>query len=431
MTHLQAGRTRMRNSPGMTESIVEIPRTEFQRGWPILLVSFLGVAVGLTGLPFYSYGLFASELEAEFGWTRSQTQLPMLFQTGGLLVMLPVVGWACDRYGARPVALFSMIGFAIAFGALALLGPNVEQFFLTVFLVGLLGAGTTPVTWTRAINAAFNKNRGVALGITLTGTGVTAFVVPILATQIIELHGWRVGFMVLAALPALLGIPMVALMFRENHSDTRVAAALATGLTLREGLRSYRFALIAIAFLVISFGIGGAIPNLFPLYREAGFGPEATAGILSLIGLSVIAGRLVTGMLLDRLWAPGVAAFLMCLPALSCYLLTTGMISNTDAVVATILLGLAAGAEFDIIAYLASRYFGMRSYSKLYSYLYIAFAVGAAIAPGLFGYVYDSQGSYNIILLTSAALFLIGGLSLLGLGSYPDFSEAHATGDKQ
>lgn len=407
----------------------EVHQHEFRRGWMILVASFLGVAVGLTGLPFYSYGLFAGELEAEFGWSRSQTQLPMLFQTCGLLVMLPVVGWACDKYGARPVALLSMVGFAIAFGALTLLGPNVEQFFLTVFFVGLLGAGTTPVTWTRAINAAFNRNRGLALGITLTGTGVTAFVVPILATQVIDNHGWRTGFLALAALPALLGIPIVAMMFRENDSDASTAKVLATGLSLREGLRNYRFALIAAAFLVISFGIGGAIPNLFPLYREAGFSSDAAAGILSLIGLSVIAGRLVTGMLLDRLWAPGVATFLMCLPAMSCYLLTTGSISGTDAVVSTVLLGLAAGAEFDIIAYLASRYFGMRSYSKLYSYLYIAFAVGAAVAPGLFGQVYDSQGSYDMILRISAALFLLGGLSLLGLGSYPDFTQMQTSSE--
>lgn len=414
----------------MIDAKDEIQPGEFRRGWMILTASFLGVAVGLTGLPFYSYGLFAGALETEFGWTRSQTQLPMLFQTLGLLLTLPFVGWACDKFGARPVALYSMIAYTVAFSALALLGPSVEQFFFTVFIIGLVGAGTTPVTWTRAINAAFKANRGAALGITLTGTGVTAFVVPILATHVIDTYGWRTGFMVLATLPGLLGVPIVALLFRERSTDTVVARELAAGLTLSQGLRSYRFALIAGAFLVISFGIGGSIPNLFPLFREAGFSSESAAGILSLIGLSVIAGRLVTGLLLDRLWAPGVATFLMCLPAVSCYLLITDGVSHSDAVLATVLLGLAAGAEFDIIAYLASRYFGMRSYSKLYSYLYIAFAVGAAVAPGLFGYVHDSQGSYDFILVLSACLFLAGGLSLLGLGTYPQF-QSDDPADKQ
>jgi len=148
---------------------------EFQRGWAILFASFIGIMVGLTGLPFYSYGVFAGTLEAEFDWTRSQTQLPMLFQTIGALAVLPFIGWACDRFGARPIALGSMILYGFAFACLALLGPNVWQYFITVLIIGLVGAGTTPITWTRAINGAFKRNRGIALGAALMGTRFQLF----------------------------------------------------------------------------------------------------------------------------------------------------------------------------------------------------------------------------------------------------------------
>lgn len=395
---------------------------EFRQGWALLLASFIGIMVGLTGLPFYSYGVFAGTLEAEFGWSRSQTQLPMLFQTIGSLAVLPFVGWACDRFGARPIALVSMILYGFAFASLALLGPNVYQYFATVLVVGLVGAGTSPITWTRAINGAFRKNRGIALGCALMGTGFIGFIAPQLATYMIENHGWRMAFLALSGFPILIGIPVVALLFRERTDNAAVAQELLIGKTMLEALKDYRFAVIAAAFMVISFGIGGSIPNLFPLYTESGFSPAEAASIMSVVGLSVIFGRVATGFMLDRVWAPGVAAFLMCLPAISCYLLISDNITHTEALIATILLGLAAGAEFDIIAYLASRYFGMKSYSKIYSWLFMAFAVGAAVAPALFGYAYDKYGSYDYILVVSAGLFILGGLTLLSLGRYPNFT---------
>lgn len=395
--------------------------SEFRRGWAVLVASFIGIMVGLTGLPFYSYGVFAGTLEAEFEWSRSQTQLPMLFQTIGALAVLPFIGWACDRFGARPIALFSMILYGFAFASLALLGPNVWQYFITVLIIGLVGAGTTPITWTRAINGAFKRNRGIALGAALMGTGFIGFIAPRLATYVIEAYGWREAFLALAAFPILIGIPAVFFLFKERTDDAAVAQELLIGKTMIEALKDYRFAVIAAAFMVISFGIGGSIPNLFPLYVGSGFSPEAAAGILSLVGLSVIVGRVGTGLLLDRLWAPGVAAFLMCLPAISCYLLISDDITRTDAIIATVLLGLAAGAEFDIIAFLASKYFGMKSYSKIYSWLYIAFAIGAAVAPAIFGSTFDQSGSYSSILIVSAGLFLVGGLALLTLGRYPVF----------
>ena len=135
-------------------------------------------------------------------------------------------------------------------------------------------------------------------------------------------------------------------------------------------------------------------------------------------------GRVLTGFLLDRFWGPAVAALLMALPAISCLLLASGSPSVQSAYLATILIGFAAGAEFDIIAYLASRYFGLKHYSKIYSWLYAAFAIGAATAPALFGFGYDKLGNYNAVFSISAVLFMLGSVLLLFLGRYPVFVES-------
>lgn len=408
----------------MSELVIT-DRKEFSDGWKLLLACFIGMMAGLTALPFYTYGVFAVPLETEFGWSRAQTQTALLFQTIGVLGMLPVLGWACDKYGVRKITIASMALFSLVFASMSLNEGSLWQYYATVFLFGVVGVGTLPITWTRAINAAFEKNRGLALGLALMGTGFMGFIGPPIASFVIENYGWRQAYLALAAIPGLIGLPIVFMFFREkivSAADALKANAALTGASFESAMKDYRFWIIAIAFMVISFGIGGSIQNLFPYFLGAGYTPPQAAGFLGVIGLSVIVGRITTGFLLDRFWGPAVAAGLMALPAISCFLLSAGSPATVAAYFATILIGFAAGAEFDIIAYLASRYFGLKNYSKIYSLLYAAFALGAAVAPGIFGYAYDTFGNYEMVFLISGGLFLLGSVMLLGLGKYPVFA---------
>ena len=402
--------------------------SEFAEGWPLIFASFIGMMAGLTALPFYTYGVFALPLENAFGWNRAQTQSALMFQTIGVLGTLPFLGWACDKFGVRRIALVSMGLFAICFATMSQLKGALWQYYLTALVFGVVGAGTLPITWTRAINGAFDKNRGLALGAALMGTGMTGFIAPMAANWGIEAYGWRTAYIILAGLPAIIGFPIIYLFFKEKKDKkTQQAAQNLSGVSFGTALRDYRFWLIAIGFMIISFGIGGSIQNVFPYFMGEGYGPPQAAGFLSVIGISVIIGRISTGFFLDRFWGPAVAAILMALPAISCFLLSSGSPAIFIAYFATILIGFAAGAEFDIIAYLASRYFGLKHYSKIYSCLYAAFAIGAAVAPGLFGYAFDRFGNYHTVFLISAVLFLIGSVMLLFLGKYPVFSSERET----
>ena len=403
-------------------------KNEFSDGWKLILASFIGMMAGLTALPFYTYGIFTGPLEAEFGWTREQTQAGLFFQTIGVLAMLPILGWACDKFGARKIALWSMALFAITFAAMALNSGNIWQYYATVFAFGVMGVGTLPITWTRVINGAFSANRGLALGVALMGTGFMGMAAPIVGSWGIETHGWRATYLILAAFPAVIGLPIIFAFFKEKAtsvqtSESNIEPAHLTGVSFQAALRDYRFWLIAVGFLVISFGIGGSITNLFPLFIEAGYDRAQAGAFMGTIGISVIVGRISTGFFLDRFWGPAVAAILMSLPAISCFILSSGSPSVGIAYFVTILIGFAAGAEFDIIAYLASRYFGLKNYGKIYSLLYAAFALGAAVAPAIFGRAHDKFGNYDQIFFVSAILFLLGSVILLGLGKYPVFSE--------
>jgi MFS family permease len=397
---------------------------EFRTGWNIIVASFVGVAVGLVALPFYTYGILAPTLEQEFGWQRGISQMPLIFQTIGLLLMLPVVGWATDRFGARPVALSSMAAYAISWSLFALMDGSPLTYGAIAFLLGITGAGTLPITWTRAVNGSVEIKRGLALGMALMGSGLTAFAAPSYVSWLLSTWGWQEAYLGLALLPAGFGLPIVWLLFRTSRTTLQGNAEKPAGKTFAQAWRDYRFWLIAIAFLLVSFAIGGSIPNLFALFTGNGFPAEDASSILATIGVAVILGRIGTGYLLDRFWAPAVAAVLVGLPSIACLLLIGDEISLTEAYIATALIGLAAGAEFDVIAFLAVRYFGLAHYSKIYSFLYAMFAIGAATAPSVFGFVYDSSGSYVSIFSISTGLFLFGSILLLLLGRSPDAFKA-------
>ena len=126
----------------------------------------------------------------------------------------------------------------------------------------------------------------------------------------------------LALVPLLLAWPMLYFLFRplDAHSETekhepKTSAALESGLTLGEAVRGYRFWVLLSSILFAYQGFSGIGPNLLPSLTDDGFTREQAASVQSVFGLSIIIGRVVVGYLVDRLWAPGVAAFCLAIPA--------------------------------------------------------------------------------------------------------------------
>jgi MFS family permease len=398
---------------------------EFQRGWPVLAACLIGVGLGLSPLPFYTMGVFAPHLAQEFGWTTAQIMGGLSITTLAVVVSGPAAGIMAERYGTRQVALTSIILFGLAFMAMALVGNSIMQFYLLWGLISLVGAGTLPITFTRTVNRWFDKNRGIALGVAMTGTGIFGiFCKPYLA-WIIGDYGWRAGYVALGALPLAIALPVCLLLFRDppeaGEIGHRPAAAL-TGMSRGEALRSWRFWLIGFAMIIIPFCLAGPVPNLEGILRDRGFDSGTILSLTPLIGLSAIGGRLIGGLLLDRFWAPAVAFVMLGLPAIACLILAGGAYSPTLAALAICMIGFALGIEYDVVAYLTSRYFGMRAYAGLYAILYVCFAIGAGVAPMIFGWLRDAGGDYAQALTISAIALPLASALFLLLGRYPKFA---------
>lgn len=406
--------------------------SEFRRGFKPLAGAVIGAGCGLSSVSFYTHGAFVSAITSETPWSRGDVQFGVTIMILMAVFTAPAVGWLIDRFGPRQVALTSIPLYGLTLASLSLSTDDIWTYYLAWVSMSILAAGTLPVTWTRVVNAWFDDYRGIALGITLAGTGIAATFAPSYVLWLVSQLGWRAAYAVLALTVTAISLPGVYLLFRDRPAtpaggnkhvgNVSRRAPSASGASLTETFRNYRFWLMSVGLLFVAAGISGLITNLVPLLVDKGFSLAAAGRYAGLIGVSVITGRLLAGFLVDHLWAPLVAAVFLSAPCASALLLASDSTAALPIAAAAIIVGLAAGAELDLMAYLASRYFGLRHYGAVYGALYVSFSLGAGVAPFAFGRGFDVIGNYGPILTIVAVLSVVGGLLMLPLGRYPSFN---------
>ncbi len=376
--------------------------SEFRRGWPTVLAASSGVGLGIAGLLTYTAGIFAKDLESHIGLTRTGLGAAFFLSTVALAIALPLVGWMVDRFGPRWPAVGGAVALAAGFLALGTLVGSVTGYMIVMAAIGLLAASSAPVAYTRAVNAVFDRSRGLALGFTQLGIGVSAMVMPPLLARVVEANGWQDGYRVLAVV-ALAGIvPALCLPV----GGTARAAGPAADAPAMAGRGT--FALLLAAFGMMALAFAGLLPHFVPMLREAGMAPRTAGTVAGLIGASVIVSRVVVGWLADRIEPPRFAATCCAICAGGCLLLAwqgAGL-----AWVGAIALGTAMGAEADLVGYLTARYFGMARYGRLYAIQYASFMLMAGLSPLWVGALADRGGGYGVPLLVTVAGLAVAAL---------------------
>jgi MFS family permease len=401
--------------------------SEFRAGWKVVAAASLGVGIGVSGAPFYTIGVFLKPLVAEFGWSRAAVAAATLFLATGHSLTAPFVGRLADRIDVRKIALFSMAALILGYLGLTRVSHNVLSLYFWLGIMAIVGCGTTPLVWTHVVSTWFDRKRGLALGLTLAGSGIAALVAPRAVDKLIQYYGWQAGYIGLALFAAIVGFPVVFLFFRENKgvkvNDPGIVDAR-RGPAVSEAVRSVRFWQLAVGIFLVGGSVAAILIHLVPLMTDSGMSRDRATAVAGLLGFAVVFGRIGIGSLVDRFHAPYVAGIVLMAPVIG-YLLTAN--SHGDGwrlVVATLLFGLSAGAEVDLLAYLTGRFFGLRAFGSIYGLLLVPFGVAAGIGPILLGRVYDVTGSYGPGLYTGALTCGIGALLIASLGRYPEtFSE--------
>ncbi len=398
---------------------------EWRRGGHLVALTAIGITCAPTTLPVYSIGVFVAPFEQSFGWGRGAIQTAILFSTGLGVLCAPLAGWMVRRFGIRRTILPGLTGLAVALVLASAMTGALWQLYAVYALMSLLGAGAGAVGWTSLLAARFDKARGLALGLGLSGTGLCAMLMPQIALFGISIGGWRSAYLALCAFVLLVILPLCFLILPKQDNGLDVersegACIQKSGMDVKAVVKTRRFWLLGLATACIYLAIGGIIPNLVPALADRGLSGREAATILGAFGTAIIAGRIGIGALVDRFWAPAVAATILFPASLGCVIMAFDGANFLMCLLAAALLGAAAGMELDVLGFLAARYFGLKDFARIYGRAYIFVAAAAGIAPLMFGHLYDLWGSYALPLIMSAGFLACGALALLMLGRYPE-----------
>lgn len=394
--------------------------------WWIVFACALGMALSAPTFLIYSFGVFIIPLTEGLETGRAAISLALSIGILGNLIAGPLIGVLSDRYGARRMVLIGVVALALVLAGYSLV-QTVTHLYLASLLLVFLGAGTGPITYTRIVAFWFNRRRGLALGIALIGIGVGGALAPVVSQALISAYGWRSAYMYLGLIVFVVSFPPLFLLLRDRPPTTSTQTSTdpaavevpdtEEGVPVKEAFRKKEFWILAIGFLIVAMGNSGGLVHLAPLLTDAGLTPASAANYAGLMGIGVIFGRLLGGYLLDIFHAPYVAICFLVGPFIGYAYFQSG-IDPSFAFVPVLLFGIGMGAEFDVIPFLVTRYFGLKNFGLIYGINISTFSIGTGAGPTIMGIGFDKYGNYEISIMIAMGCLIVGSLLISQLGKY-------------
>ena len=389
--------------PAATPTATATADAEPRRGWVVVWACFAALAV-IFGVS-YSFAAFFESFAGEFQANRAQVSL--VFGFSGLLyfVLGAFAGMLADRFGPLRVTSAGMLCIA---GAL-LLGSAASSLAQVTLAWGIgLGVGVALV-YTPAIGCVqpwFTRRRGLAAGIASAGIGAGTLVVPLAAAHAIGLWQWRGAMVAMAVGVAVIGLAST-LQLRRAPAATRPAGGEVPGVPLWSALRSRRFFWLYLMCLLGAPAMFVPFAHLSASARDVGVGEAQAVGLVGLIGIGSLAGRLAIGAVADRIGRGPTLVVVMASLGASMGLWLIAHDYATFALFA-LWMGWSYGGSVSLMPALCMDFFGARAVSSIIGTLYTGAAVGNLVGPWATGRLFDATGSY-----AAAA----AGIGLLALAS--------------
>ena len=399
-------------------------------GWVIVFTAGIGLLLGYAPVFVYSFSVFIKSLAQDFHTSRTSISFAFTLANVMQSVGAPLIGRLVDRFGAHKVIVPSTVIFGLVIISFKYFSTSLWQLYAFFIVIGLIGTGTAPVPYGIVVSRWFDRRRGLALGLMMMGLSSGAILMPPIAQHLIILFGWRTSYAIVGFVVLAISVPVVGIFLKDSPEKMGLQPDgepdLNTGSIERKNeqgvnwsvaRREPTFWFLASAFFLLGASVHACVIHLVPMLTDRGISVERAAFASSLLGVALLIGRVFTGYFLDRFFGPYVAMLLFSGVAVGISLFLTGA-GGSLPLLAVFLVGLGMGAEADIIAYLTSRYFGLRSFGEIYGYLFATFTLAGALGPVLMGVGFDHLGSYRAPLLFFLAATLVATALLSRLGPY-------------
>ena len=390
-------------------------------GWVVVAVFFVS-GITLYGIHF-SFGIFFKSIEGEFNLTRAATSaiLSANLLLAGLYSFF--AGWALDRYGPKIVVLLMGVFTGLSLLSTSQTGSS-WQLFITYSLLLAMGTGALFVVPMSTVSRWFDKKRGLALGMASSGVGLGPLVIAPFATYLIANFSWRVAYIVIGLIAWLIVIPLSALLKGNPHeigalpdgvktlpkdAESKGGIIQPTGLSLLRAFRTRSLWLFMFIWVLYASNIFLVFTHLVPHATDIGYSAMEAAAVVSLIGGTAIAGRVVLGTVSDRMGRK--------VTSIICALLQAGamiwLLWANDLwmfYLFALVYGFAFGGMSPVMAALISDTFGLGRIGAILGMLEVGFGIGAAIGSAAGGFIFDVSNSYSLAFSLGATVMLVATL---------------------
>jgi MFS family permease len=378
-------------------------------GWVIVGAGIVVTCIGMGSM--LALSVFLQPMSVAMGWSRTGISTAALLNWFCMGVGSFMWGALSDRFGTRIVVLAGgvLLGLGLVTASQA---ATLGQFQILFGIVVGLAAGSFYAPMTATTTRWFTRNRSLAVALVSAGLGLGSTVVAPLARWMISSYDWRTAMLVLGDLAWLLIIP-AALLVRNPPAPVPGAPQATAGdaeggeLTAGQALRTPQFAAIAFTYLACCAAHSGPIFHMVTHAIDRGVSVMAAATVLSAAGLASLTGRIVCGLIADRVGAKRTLLVGLALQAVtvSFYIFAWDLASFY---MVALLFGFAYGGVMPLYAILVREYFGARIMGTVFGAVAAASTLGMSLGPWAGGWLYDALGGY---------VWLFVGSSAIGLGA--------------
>lgn len=381
----------------------------FFYGWVILAVGTWG-SVMMGPSQTFTFGLFIDSLVTELQLSRGTISLLYGLSTLAAAFLLPLVGRAIDRYGARQVMLLVTLGFGVACMAMAGV-QGLVTLLLALLVLRFLGFGAMHLTSTTLITQWFIRRRGFVMGLAGQSLALSLFIYPPLGEFLIAQFSWRGAWVAFGVLVWIIMLPLGWLFYRDKPElyglypdgdrPDRGAAQVAPAAiqdeihwTLAEARRTRAFWVFAAALATTSMITAGLVFHQTSLFVTRGLGREAAISIFQIVAFASIGGNLLMGRLLDRFSPRFLLVALMMVLAFTLFLVQV-MNTPMHGILYGICMGVCSGSFRVVDAVLWAKYFGRQHLGAIRGVTTLGATGGTALGAFPLGLSMDLLGSYG------------------------------------
>jgi MFS family permease len=397
-------------------------RPGFFYGYIIVLVSFFIIVVMWGAI--YSFGVFFKPLIQEFEWSTAVTSgaYSTFYFLHGLFYIF--AGRLNDRVGPRIVV--SICGLFLGLGYF-LMSRIQEIWHLYLFYGVILSIGVSGgyVPLISTVARWFSQRRSLMTGLTVAGVGVGTMIMPPIAGWVINKLGWRLCYLLIGVVSLAL-ILLLAQFLRYAPEDmglrhygwvgeVREVGLELGGLTLSEAIRTRQFWFFSIIFTSIVFIVQSIMVHIVPHTIEMGVPETMATGIMTLLGLGSITGRIVMGSIGDKMGNR--RALIICLVLM---ISTLSFLTMVEGIIPLYIFALAFGFGYGGHVPLGSPMiadlFGMVAHGSIFGITTFLGTIGGGIGPIVLGTIFDATNSYQLGFITCIGLSILGLTVTLLLG---------------